>query len=186
MAKDEPLYIFLSNTYGPSSREVDPYGSAQGATIARSEFVLSEANDRSETFRHQHDHPVLVYNIDPVTAVLPPVAQFDPVDREPHVRSCSQISEEQKSRHLMLSTYRKLHTLYCSNFSISRFRSGPEYLEDLLSPRLRICFLSRDVLRICRFLRRNSRDRNRSAYDVLAWPLLRNLVNTRHVRCLSN
>lgn len=154
MAQDEPFYIFLSNTSGPSTWEVDPYGSVQGATIARLISVLSEANGRSETFRYQHDHLVLAYKVDPGTGALPPAAQFGLVDREPHVHSCFQTSEEQRSRHPMLSTYRKLHTLCYSNVSISRFPSDLVYLGNLLSPRLRICLLSRDILRISHSLRR--------------------------------
>lgn len=134
MAQDEPLYIFLSNTSGPISREIDPYGSVQGAMIARSISVLSEANDQSETFRHRHHHLVLSYKVDPGTGVLPPAARFGLVDRGLHVRSYSQTSEEQKSRHRMLSTYRKPHTLYYSNLSNSQSRLGPEHLGDLLSP----------------------------------------------------
>ena len=154
MVQDEPFYIFLSNTSGQSTCEVDPYGSVQGATINRSIFVLSGANDRSETFRYQHDPLVLAYKVDPDTGVLPPAAQFDLVDREPLVHSCFQTSEEQKSRHPMLSTYRKPHTLCYSNFSISRLCSNVQYLGNLLSPRLGICLLSRDSLRIRRSLRR--------------------------------
>ena len=155
MAQDEPFYILLSNTSGPSTWKVDSYGSVQGATIARSISVLSEANDRGEKFRYQpSQHLVLPYKAHPGTGALPPAAQFDLVDRKPHVHSCFQTSEEQKSRHPMLSTYRKLHTLCYSSLSISRFRLDLVHLGNLLSPCLRICLLSRNIVGISHSLRR--------------------------------